>query len=205
MSLETLVDSPVILGAFFRRIDLTPGGAPPHWLELVADSAAALEIKPEDARHFSHLVAETGALFGARHYRGYHFLLTLSDHVAQFGLEHHESSDDRLGEKYLTDEDTRNTHADLLCHEMVHSWNGKYRRPEGLATPDFQKPMRTELLWVYEGLTDYLGIVLTARERPVDQRELPGLPGPRSGPTGSHAGPRLAFAGRHDNRRAIAL
>lgn len=163
VSLETLVDSPVILGAFFRRIDLTPGGAPPHWLDLVADSAAALEIKPEDTRHFSHLVAETGALFGARHYRGYHFLLTLSDHVAQFGLEHHESSDDRLGEKYLTDEETRNTHAYLLCHEMVHSWNGKYRRPEGLATPDFQKPMRTELLWVYEGLTDYLGIVLTAR------------------------------------------
>ena len=129
----------------------------------MADSAAALEIKPEDARHFAHLVAETGALFGARHYGSYHFLLTLSDHVAHFGLEHHESSDDRQGERYLTDEDMRNTEADLLCHEMVHSWNGKYRRPAGLATPDFQQPMKDELLWVYEGLTDYLGIVLTAR------------------------------------------
>ena len=164
VSLETLVDSPVIMGAWLRTIDLTPGAHPGHTLNIVADSAAALEIKPEDTRHFAHLVAETGALFGARHYGCYHFLLTLSDHVAQlFGLEHHESSDNRSGERYLTDEDTRNALAFLLCHEMVHSWNGKYRRPAGLATPDFQQPMKDELLWVYEGLTDYLGIVLTAR------------------------------------------
>ena len=90
---------------YFRTVDLSPGGKPPHFLHIVADSAAALELKPEDSRHFSRLVAETGALFGARHYRAYHFLLTLSDHVAHFGLEHHESSDNRQGEKYLTDAD----------------------------------------------------------------------------------------------------
>ena len=163
VSLETLVDSPVIMGTWLRTIDLTPGAHPGHTLNLVADSAEALEIKPEDTRHFAHLVSETGALFGARHYDSYHFLLTLSDHVAHFGLEHHQSSDDREGERYLIDEDYRNTAAYLLCHEMVHSWNGKYRRPAGLATPDFQKPMKGELLWVYEGLTDYLGIILTAR------------------------------------------
>ena len=163
VSLETLVDSPVIAGAHFRTVDLTPGATPSHEIHIVADSAAALEMKPEDTRHFSHLVAETGALFGARHYRGYHFLLTLSDHVAHFGLEHHESSDDRTVEDFLTDEDARKRGATLLPHEMVHSWNGKYRRPAGLATPDFEKPMRGELLWVYEGLTDYLGIVLATR------------------------------------------
>jgi predicted metalloprotease with PDZ domain len=163
VSLETLMDSPVIAGAHYRNIDLTPGGDPPHALHMVADSAAALEIKPEDGRHFSRLVAETGALFGARHYRSYHFLLTLSDHVAHFGLEHHESSDDRQGERYLIDDDLRKLSASLLPHEMVHSWNGKYRRPAGLATLDFHQPMKGELLWVYEGLTDYLGIVLTAR------------------------------------------
>jgi hypothetical protein len=85
VSLETLVDSPVIAGAHFRTVDLTPGAKPPHSLHIVADSAAALEIKPEDSRHFSHLVAETGALFDARHYLAYQFLLTLSDHVAHFG------------------------------------------------------------------------------------------------------------------------
>ena len=163
VSLETLVDSPVIAGQYFRTIDLTPGGSTSQTLNLVADSAAALEIKPEDLRHFSHLVAEENALFGAHHYGSYHFLLTLSDHVAHFGLEHHESSDDREGEKYLTDEDQRKLSADLLPHEMTHSWNGKYRRPAGLATPDFQQPMHDDLLWVYEGLTDYLGNILSAR------------------------------------------
>ena len=144
-----LFRSPVIAGAHCR-----PRGAA---------SAAALELKPEDGRHFSRLVPETGALFGARHYRAYHFLLTLSDHVAHFGLEHHESSDNRQSEKFLTDAGTFKLHAGLLPHEMAHSWNGKYRRPVGLATPDFQQPMQGELLWVYEGLTDYLGLILTTR------------------------------------------
>ena len=161
--LETLIDSPVIAGCYFRSIDLTPGEHPDHIIDIVADSAAALEMTPEDVRHFSQLVKEANALFGAHHYRDYHFLMTLSDRVSHFGLEHHESSDDRLGENYLTDSTTRQTMPDLLAHEMVHSWNGKYRRPAGLATPDYQQPMHDEMLWVYEGLTDYLGKVLAAR------------------------------------------
>ena len=163
VSLETLVDSPLIAGAHFRTVALAAGTQPPHFLHIVADSAAALELKADDQRHLTQLTAETGALFGARHYRSYHFLLTLSDHVAHFGLEHHESSDNRVAEKYLADADALKVKAYLLPHEMTHSWNGKYRRPTGLATPDYQGPMRGELLWVYEGLTDYLGLVLAAR------------------------------------------
>jgi predicted metalloprotease with PDZ domain len=161
--LETLIDSPVIAGEFFRTVDLTPGENPPHFLHIVADSEAALDIKPEEARDFAHLVKEENAFFGAHHYRDYHFLLTLSDHVAHFGLEHHESSDDRVGEDFLTDADALAFNADLLPHEMVHSWNGKFRRPAGLTTPDYQQPMEDELLWVYEGLTDYLGKMLSVR------------------------------------------
>jgi predicted metalloprotease with PDZ domain len=153
----------VVAGEFFRTIDLTPGKQPAHVINIVADSAADLAMKPEDVRHFMRLVAEANALFGAHHYRDYHFLLTLSDHVAHFGLEHHESSDDRQGGDYLTDDDGIRAFPDLLPHEMTHSWNGKYRRPAGLATPDYQQPMRDELLWVYEGLTDYYGKVLAAR------------------------------------------
>ena len=163
VSLETLVDSTLIAGSHFRTIDLTPGAKPGHALDMVADSEAALEIKPDDLKRFSRLTAEAGELFGARHYRDYHFLLTLSDHVAHFGLEHHESSDNRRREKYLIDESERKYGGVLLPHELVHSWNGKYRRPAGLATPDFDKPMEGELLWVYEGLTDYLGSVLATR------------------------------------------
>ncbi len=157
------MDSPLIAGAHFRTVDLSPGAKPSHLLHIVADSAAALEVKPEDAGRFSHLTAETGALFGALHYRDYAFLLTLSEHVAHFGLEHHESSDNRAPERMLIDEDLRKSRATLLPHEMVHSWNGKYRRPVGLTTPDYHQPMKGELLWVYEGLTDYLGIVLATR------------------------------------------
>jgi predicted metalloprotease with PDZ domain len=161
--LNTLVDSPVISGKYFRVIQLTPGQQPPHEMDIAADSPAALAMPPDEETHFHQLVLETGALFGARHYRDYHFLLTLSDDVAHFGLEHHESSDDRVNERSLIDEPLRIAFSGLLPHEFVHSWNGKYRRPVGLATPNYQEPMKDDLLWVYEGLTEYLGDVLTAR------------------------------------------
>ena len=163
VSLDTLVDSPVISGRYFRAIQLTPGQNPPHEMDIAADAPADLAMPPETEAHFRQLVAETGALFGTRHYRDYHYLLTLSDQVAHFGLEHHESSDDRVAERALTDESERTYYSDLIPHEFTHSWNGKYRRPEDLLSPDYHQPMKDDLLWVYEGLTEYLGEVLTSR------------------------------------------
>jgi predicted metalloprotease with PDZ domain len=162
-SLTTLVDSPVLAGAYFRSVPLNPGGRPAVFLDMAADSREALEIEPAGRASLERLVSEANALFGARHYRDYHFLLTLSDYTAHFGLEHHESSDDRVYERMLIDHDLWVYHSNLLPHEYVHSWNGKYRRPAGLATGDYAKPMRGEMLWVYEGLTQYLGFVLGAR------------------------------------------
>src|ERR1700678_3512158 len=170
--LTTLVDSPVISGRYYRAIQLTPGQNPSHEIDIAADSAAALAMTPETQLQLHNLVAEAGTLFGSRHYRDYHFLLTLSDDVAHFGLEHHESSDDRTAERSLIDEAERIEFASLLPHEYVHSWNGKYRRPAGLATPDYQVPMKDDLLWVYEGLTEYLGsFVLTARSGLLTQEQ----------------------------------
>src|SRR5215471_14179622 len=163
VSLTTLVDSPVLASRHFRRIPLTPEGPIQHFIDMGSDSDAALEMPPDVIEEYKRLIAETGALYGARHYRDYHFLLTLSDHVAHFGLEHHESSDDRVGERTMIDDDDRWIAAGLLPHEMTHSWNGKYRRPQGLATCDCRQPMEGDLLWVYEGLTQYLGESLTAR------------------------------------------
>ena len=134
-----------------------------HEIDVVADSAAALEMTPEMQKGFTNMVAETGKLFGARHYRDYHFLLTLSDHVAHFGLEHHECNDSRTGERSLLTPEGRREVAGLLGHEFVHSWNGKFRRPADLSTPLYESPMKTDLLWVYEGLTSYLGPLLAAR------------------------------------------
>ena len=161
--LTTLIDSPVIAGAHERVIVLGPETGPKHEIDLVADSEEALAMTDQQIAAYKQLVLEAGALFGARHYRDYHFLYSLSDHVASFGLEHHESSDDRVGERTLIDEDRRRGSVGLLPHEFVHSWNGKFRRPRGLATRNYQEPMRGDLLWIYEGLTQYLGWVLTAR------------------------------------------
>jgi predicted metalloprotease with PDZ domain len=162
-SLETLIDSPLLAGRHLSSTALGPAEGPPHRLVIAADSPEATAVPPEFKAQLDRLVAETGALFGARHYRGYTFLLTLSDFVASFGLEHHESSDDRMGERALLEPATRPLVGHLLSHEFVHSWNGKHRRPAGLATRDYQQPMLGDLLWVYEGLTQYVGEVLAAR------------------------------------------
>ena len=161
VSLTTLVDSPVITGEFLKVVPLASD--PVTEMDIAADSAAALDAPSEVWDHYRSLVDQAQKLFGAHHYRDYHFLYTLSDHVAHFGLEHHESDDSRVGERSLVDDGARKMSASLLPHEYVHSWNGKFRRPADLATPDYQQPMQDDLLWVYEGLTNYLGFVLTAR------------------------------------------
>ena len=162
-SLTTVIDSPVLTGRNFRSVDLSPGSTTPHYLNMASDNPAALELSEERIAKIRNLVKESGALYNSRHYRDYHFLVTLSDHVAHFGLEHHESSDDRIPEMSFVEGDLWRTAGSLLPHEMTHSWNGKFRRPVGLATSDFEKPMLGDLLWVYEGLTNYLGEVLAAR------------------------------------------
>ena len=164
ISLDLLVDSPVMAGEYYRSVDITPPGEPIHHeFDLVADSEAALNLSPENQKEMTNLVAESGKLFGARHYRDYHFLLALSDHVAHFGLEHHESNDSRLPERTLLEPSSGFALGSLLSHEFVHSWNGKFRRPADLTVPYYEQPMKTDLLWGYEGLTDYLGPLLAAR------------------------------------------
>jgi predicted metalloprotease with PDZ domain len=163
-SLTTVVDSPVIAGAHYRKVELSKAGeSPEHVMDLVADSETDLAMSQKDVAAYRKLVAETAALFGARHYRDYHFLLTLSDQVGGHGLEHHESNDSVAAERTLLDPDVHMLYASLVPHEFAHSWNGKYRRPAGLATPNYQEPMVGDLLWVYEGLTDYLGDLLAER------------------------------------------
>ena len=164
VSLEMLADSPALCGQYFKEIAIGPKDGPPHFLELACDGEEGLKIGDELKGHYDRLVAEAGALFGARHYRSYRFLVALSDQLGHNAIEHHECSDNRMPERMMTEEVFRKfVPMWVLPHEYVHSWNGKYRRPDGLATLDFQQPMRTRLLWVYEGLTEYLGYMLTAR------------------------------------------
>jgi predicted metalloprotease with PDZ domain len=215
VSLTTLVDSPVITGEFLKVVPLASD--PVTEMDIAADSAAALDAPASVWDNYKSLVDQAQKLFGAHHYRDYHFLYTLSDHVAHFGLEHHESDDSRVDERSLVDETGRKLAAGLLPHEYVHSWNGKYRRPADLATPDYQQPMQDDLLWVYEGLTNYLGYVLTARSGLLTAEQnrddlaltaaaLDNLPGRkwRNLQDTADAAPQLYFSGEawHSERRS---
>ena len=163
VSVETLVDSPLITGRYFREIPLAPEITPKHYLDVAGEAAEDVEIKPAILDSFSRLVREASALYQSHHYETYHFVLSLSDSVRSEGLEHHQSSDNGMAEHGLSDPQREILEADLLPHEFTHSWNGKYRRPIGLATPDYATPQRGDLLWVYEGMTQYWGDVLATR------------------------------------------
>ena len=161
VSLTMLVDSPVIAGQYLRVVPLSEN--PRQEMDIAADHPGDLDAPQEVLDPYKSLTDQALKLFGAQHFRDYHFLYSLSDHVAHFGLEHHESDDSRTSERSLVDPDPRLLASGLLPHEYVHSWNGKYRRPADLTTPDYEKPMQDDLLWVYEGLTSYLGDLLSAR------------------------------------------
>ncbi len=170
-TLYTLIDSPVIAGEIFRSFEVGRPEAPVR-LSIAADQRSALAVSEARLAAYRRVPEEALELFGARHYRAYHWLVTLGETLDHNGLEHHESSDDRGPLGMFIEENLLFRWGTLLPHEYVHSWNGKYRRPAGLATRDPQEALRTELLWVYEGLTRYLGdFLLTTRSgiRSVEQ------------------------------------
>jgi predicted metalloprotease with PDZ domain len=162
-TLNTLIDSPLYAGVNFKRVDLSSGPDNLVYLDVFADKPADLEITPEELQYHKNLVVEAQKLFNSHHYDHYDFLFSVSDVVSGKGLEHHQSSEDGARANYFTDWAAGIPGRALLPHEYTHSWNGKFRRPADLWTPNFNVPMQNDLLWVYEGLTDYYGNVLTAR------------------------------------------
>jgi predicted metalloprotease with PDZ domain len=161
--LETLVDSPLFAGAHYRLVDLDPGAVRPVRLNLFADRPDQLEATDDQLDAHRRLVQQAYRVFGSQPYDHYDFLLALSDRMGGVGLEHHRSSENGVDGIYFTDWNRAASERDLLPHEMTHSWNGKFRRPADLWTPNYETPMRGSLLWVYEGLTQYYGFVLAAR------------------------------------------
>jgi len=162
-TVEQLEDSPIITGQYFHEFALAPDVTPKHYIDVVADAPEDAKLRPALLVELNNLVHETGAAYASRHYNAYHFLLTLSDVAGGEGLEHGQSSDNGVGEKGFSDPNHQLAESDLLSHEFTHSWNGKYRRPYNLYQDDFEKMQQGSLLWVYEGMTQYLGNVLAAR------------------------------------------
>lgn len=162
-SLETLTDSPVVASRYVRQINLAPDGAPPFRLDLLAERPADLAETPEDLAALRALIDQTGHVFGVPHYTHYDALVTLSDQFSAGGIEHLESAEDNLPADYFTHPDQQLNNRDLIAHEYVHSWNGRFRQPADLWVPTLNEPMRDSLLWVYEGQTEFWGRVLAAR------------------------------------------
>ena len=160
---ETLVDSPMFAGRYFRQIDLDPGAKFPVRLNVVGDTAGELVVDARVIEKHSNLVRQADKLFGSRPFDRYEFLLAISDRLGGIGLEHHRSSENQVEPGYFTDFDKAVTDRNLLPHEYSHSWDGKYRRPAELWTPNYNVPMRGQLLWVYEGQDQYWGYVLGGR------------------------------------------
>jgi predicted metalloprotease with PDZ domain len=162
-NVEQLEDSPVIAGEYFHEFPLAPEITPKHYIDVVSDSPEDSQLRPSVLAEVGNLVREASVEYASHHYHVYHFLLTLSDIAGGEGLEHGQSSDNGVGEKGFADDGHQLAESDLLAHEFTHSWNGKYRRPFNLYQDDFAKMQQGSLLWVYEGMTQYLGNVLAAR------------------------------------------
>ncbi|MGB5079054.1 MAG: peptidase M61 [Sphingorhabdus sp.] len=156
---ETLVDSPMFAGPHYRKWDLGHKVT----LNVWADDPKFLEAKPEHISAHKALIDEAVVLFGSKHFDRYEFLLALTEEMGGIGLEHHRSSENSRETDYFVDWDDNGSERGLLPHELTHSWNGKFRRPATMWTPDYATPMRDNLLWVYEGQTSYWDLVLAAR------------------------------------------
>lgn len=168
--LETLVDSPLFAGRYFKRIDLDPGAKVPVTLNIVADNAESLDAKPDQVALHRALVKQAYKLFDSYHYKHYDFLFALSDEFGGIGREHHQSSENAVKPGYFTEWAKSEAVRDLLPHEFTHSWNGKFRRPLDQKVANFNVPLQNSLLWVYEGQTQYWGEVLSARSGLVSQQ-----------------------------------
>ena len=162
-TVEQLEDSPVISGENFHEFALAPEITPKHYIDVVSDEPEDSNLRPQLLDEISNLVREADSAYASHHYHVYHFLLTLSDLTGGEGLEHGQSSDNGTGEKAFASQQGQLADADLLSHEFTHSWNGKYRRPFNLYQADFATMQQGSLLWVYEGMTQYMGNVLAAR------------------------------------------
>lgn len=168
---DTLMDSPMFAGRHFKQFELDTSGRSPVRLNIVADRPELLESTPEQIEQHRELVRQADRLYGARHFDHYDFLLALTDRMGGIGLEHHRSSENGTDPEYFTEWSKNAPARNLLPHEYNHSWDGKFRRPADLWTPNFNVPMRDSLLWVYEGQDQYWGYVLGARSGLVTKQQ----------------------------------
>jgi predicted metalloprotease with PDZ domain len=172
-TLNVVIDSPLDMAQYVKKWTLWQGDGSYVELDTFAARPQDLDVPEKTVNAYKRVPAEAFALYGSRHFEDYHALLTLSDAIGFQGIEHHQSSDDRAPDDFFTNPQEALEGGDLITHEFSHSWNGKYRRPADLTTPNFQVPQQTDLLWVYEGMNQYLGDLLSFRAGIRDYKDYP--------------------------------
>lgn len=156
---DTLIDSPLFAGRYARADDLGHGVT----LNSFATAAKQLAIPADVLAKHRAMVDQAVKTFGARHFDHYDFLNAISDQITGLGLEHHRSTQITTDPGYFIEYKDHLFDRNVFAHEFTHSWDGKFRRPEDLWTPDYRVPMRNGLLWMYEGQTQFWGNVIEAR------------------------------------------
>ena len=160
VALDELVDSPVMAGRHYRRIELDDGNVA---LNVFADAPHQLAATEEQIAPHRGVIQQADLLFGARPFDRYEVLLALSEEIGSIGVEHHRSCEIASVPGYFVDWDNCFPRRDSFPHEYIHGWNGKHRRGADSWAPCFYKPIRNSLMWVYEGQTQYWDRVLCAR------------------------------------------
>ncbi len=126
VSLERLIDSPVVGGEFTLAVPLASTW--PAELDVASDSQNVLDHL-DDAHAvslFGALVDQDRAMFGFRHWDKLHILVSLSSADTYDGLEHEDSPWNALGDNGLSSKDMLQEYGPpLLAHEQSHSWDGK--------------------------------------------------------------------------------
>ena len=155
------MDSPILSGDHCRQYPLAAELKPAHTLDVCTDKAADLDLQPAFLAGMNNLVRQERLVFKSHHYDHYDFLVAASPYIHGETTEHTQSADFSVSS--LDMKDQQRFIGSAFSHEFTHSWCGKYRRPAGMATPDYHTPQQDDLLWVYEGLTQYYGYVLGTR------------------------------------------
>jgi predicted metalloprotease with PDZ domain len=157
--LNRLVDSPLFAGLHCRRYQIDKQVS----LNVFADWADQAEVGEAPLEGMKNLLSQADAIFGARPFRHYDFLLAVTDELGALGVEHHQSTEMVVPPDFFADWQGTASKNAVLAHEFLHAWNGKFRRERGSCVSSFDTPIRGELMWVYEGLTQYWGEVVAVR------------------------------------------
>jgi predicted metalloprotease with PDZ domain len=128
-ALDRLVDAPVYAARYTRQLDLSSSSHVSVHLDLLADEPPDLEVSPTDLAELQALVVQASKVFGPPPFRHYDALVSLSDQLSPGGgLEHQDEGENNLPSNYFTASGQQLSNRDLIAHEYVHAWNGRFRR-----------------------------------------------------------------------------